>query len=324
MNWFSKLFGRKPNHGDRRKTTASRTSLGANRPHPASAAHARVADKSVSMSARAKAQELGILPPGGVAAALHLEQKPEATIYVSGVITCVCAKSLPIEIDSTPGWAGGGPAVACPDCGTRIATMAKISGDTVVVAASVEAVKLQYRSSKISMALTGVVKKQIDAKRQEERQSGAPWTDGLRKSDHKQIISAFQKYELNKPHPDFAGLQATISALAPIWQHVVWLDLGVRLGNEKRTNEAIVCLAQATRQYLRVESNNRSAAWLSLAKIIGIDRVFEDAAVLSNRPTSKEILDYMKQVATEIEAKMGTPWEPKAGEVSSLLLSRKQ
>jgi DNA-directed RNA polymerase subunit RPC12/RpoP len=154
MSWFRKLFGRGGKHDSE--------SIPKNKPtSSASKAHAKVAYKSVSVSeARAKADELGILAPGAIAAALHLEQRPESTIYVQGVITCVCDKSLPLEVRMDPGWSGGAPTVTCPDCGTRIAIMEHVSDTTALITASIEAVKRQYQSSKITLILTGFTEKQ--------------------------------------------------------------------------------------------------------------------------------------------------------------------
>jgi hypothetical protein len=202
--------------------------------------------------------------------------------------------------------------------------MGAISGETAVVTASLEAVRRQYQSSSIAIRLTGGTKSRIDDKKQEQ-QTVTIWTDGINKSDHKQLISAFKKYELVKTCPDYCGLQTTMSDLAPIWQHVIWLDLGVQLQNGKRTGEAIVCYAQGVKRFLEVESDNNSAAWSSLAELIGVDKIYPDAvAHFTYKKASKEVLDYMLDIVAEIEAKMGTPWGLKDGDASSLVLTKRR
>jgi hypothetical protein len=135
----------------------------------------------------------------------------------------------------------------------------------------------------------------------DKRVTSALWTDGIDKRDHKQIISAFREFELPQPSPDFSSLQSAISSFEPIWQHVVWLDIGVVLKGKKRLDDAIRCFAQGTRQYLRVESDDRSAAWLDLSELTGCS---------DKAPPRNFTKDDMMNVVIDVEKRFGTPWEP--------------
>ena len=167
MNWFSKLLGREEKYLDLQKpqippvtSVAPAASAPAEKLSTSTEFKEPVASTAVSTSeARAMADKLGLLKHGAAAAALHLGQKPSGTIYVCGVITCVCSRSLPLTVSMTPGWSGGGPSVSCPDCGARIAIMEEISDDTAVIVASIEAVKREYQPAKISLIITGFPEK---------------------------------------------------------------------------------------------------------------------------------------------------------------------
>ncbi len=128
-----------------------------------SKAHASPACKCLnSIEAHAKAVDIGMIgdTSGAAVAALELDHKPATTIYVQGEITCVCKKSLPLEVRMDPGWSGGAPSVTCPECRTRMSIIEQVSDQTALIVASIEAVQKQYQSLSIALTLTGCVKKQ--------------------------------------------------------------------------------------------------------------------------------------------------------------------
>lgn len=214
MNWFRKLFVREAKYRDTEKTTISpaisvtpTATASAEKLFAPTKVKEPVTSATISMSeACAKADELGILAPGAVAAALNLDQMPESTIYVHGVITCVCKNSLSIEVGMTPGWSGGGPRISCPDCGTRIAIMETISDKIAVVAASIEAVSNQYRSSGILIQLSGI-SMTSDSKKKVDIDETPPWIDSIEANTPERIGYCFVRNELNKEEPDFHSFQ---------------------------------------------------------------------------------------------------------------------
>ena len=271
MNWFQKLFGLDTKHENQNKlkksdvtTTAEKLNVPAN---------IKQSDKSSSVSiseARAKAEELGILSPRAVAAALNLEHISKDTIYVHGVITCVCLKSLPVEVDITPGWAGGGKPVSCPNCGTRIAIMNGISDRTAIVVAVVEAVKQQYQSSKISLILTKYSDKQKEdeVKPQNNNKSDSiencDWCSMTDMRDQNSLLSAFKNTQFNNAKPDWRGLEQLSSKLKEGWmRHVLWLNIGVECKSKKRWIEAARCFTISLWEYYQYSdwSDGRSASW---------------------------------------------------------------
>ena len=226
---------------------------------------------SVSISeARAKAEELGMLSSLAVAAALNLEHSPKGTIYTNGVITCVCSKSLPLEVDITPGWSGGGRSVSCPDCGARISVMAGISDSTAVVVAAIEAVRRQYLSSKISLILTGYTEKQKEDVRRppDSTETNSEvicnWCPTTDLHNHDLLLKAFMKTQYNSSKPDWTGLEHLSSSLPEGWmRHVIWLNAGAQCKSDKRWMEAARCYTLSLWEYYQYTdwSDIRSASW---------------------------------------------------------------
>jgi len=193
-----------------------------------------VAYKSVSTTeAHAKAVEIGMIgtDSGAAVGALNFEQKPESVIYVHGVITCVCNKSLPLEVRMDPGWFGGSPTATCPDCGTRIAILDQISGKTAIIVASIEAVKRQYQSLNISLNLVGFSEKQdaqpaADQSNKMSQQipegnrsvSKPAWLDQRSIIKPQSIAYDFAKAELGKEKPDFKSFQKVLNRFSEGWE----------------------------------------------------------------------------------------------------------
>ena len=278
MNWFRKLFGQEAKSHDKEEAktppatpVAPTATASVGKVSSPTKVKEPVANTSVSMSeARAMANKLGLLSPGAVAAALHLGQKPTSTIYVNGTITCVCAKSLPLTVGMTPGWSGGGPGVSCPDCGARIAIMEKLSDNTAVVVASIEAVKRQYQSSNISLILAGFSEKQKEdevkpASLKETATTGiCDWCSASDLSKHDSLLRAFMQTQFDSAKPDWIGLERMSSRLPEGWmRHVVWLNMGCSCQGKKRWREAARCFTLSLCEYYKYTDwlDCRSGSW---------------------------------------------------------------
>jgi len=286
-----------------------RESMPNNRPaRSASKAAASATSTSASGSeARKMADALGMLSPGAVAAALDLGQKPTCTITVRGVITCVCMNSLPIDVEMTPGWSGGGPGVSCPDCGTRISIIGGFSDKTAIVVASIERTTRRYQSSAVSLILTGFSAEDKNADVEsgpiEDEPSkptssvsvpqtpegaaslaGANPADGMcdwispsDARDHKSLQRAFMDKQFNSSYPAWSGLERLVAGLPEGWmRHVVWLNMGANCMSKKRWQEAARCYTLSLLEYYKYTdwSDGCSGAW-SVAELAGIPELWE-------------------------------------------------
>lgn len=101
------------------------------------------------------ASSFGMLRPGGVAAALFLEQMPEKPFVVYGFITCACNNLLSISLSVIPGLHTE-HAITCPNCDTKISGSKGAMENFVIVTAGIDVVSPLYRFSKISIMLDRV------------------------------------------------------------------------------------------------------------------------------------------------------------------------
>jgi len=101
------------------------------------------------------ASSFGMLRPGGVAAALYIEQMPTKPFVVYGLITCVCTDLLPISLSVVPGLHTE-HAITCLNCNTKISGSKGAMENFVIVTAGIDEVSRQYKFSKISIMLDRV------------------------------------------------------------------------------------------------------------------------------------------------------------------------
>ena len=101
------------------------------------------------------AAHFGMLRPGGVAAALYIEQIPTKPFVVYGFITCVCTDLLPISLSVVPGLHTE-HAITCLNCNTKISGSKGVMENYVIVTAGIDEVSAEYKLSKISIMLNRV------------------------------------------------------------------------------------------------------------------------------------------------------------------------
>lgn len=101
------------------------------------------------------ASSFGMLRPGGVAAALYMEQMTTKPFVVYGFITCCCTKLLPISLSVVPGLHTE-YAITCLNCNTKISGSKGAMENFVIVTAGIDEVSQQYKFSKISIMLDKV------------------------------------------------------------------------------------------------------------------------------------------------------------------------
>ena len=101
------------------------------------------------------AAHFGMLRPGGVAAALYIEQIPTKPFVVYGFVTCVCTDLLPVSLSVVPGLHTE-HAITCLNCNTKISGSKGVMENYVIVTAGIDEVSPQYKLSKISIMLNKV------------------------------------------------------------------------------------------------------------------------------------------------------------------------
>jgi uncharacterized membrane protein len=101
------------------------------------------------------AAHFGMLRPGGVAAALYIEQMPTKPFVVYGYIACVCTDLLPISLSVVPGLHTE-HAITCLNCKTKISGSKGAVENYVIVTAGIDEVSQLYKHSKISIMLDKV------------------------------------------------------------------------------------------------------------------------------------------------------------------------
>ena len=178
MSWLSKLFGQKekpeveeekpgeeqdkseeePEDSDEetlaKKSTSKRSKQTTKAARPSDVAKSTYIPVPEN-DANLVAAHFGMLCPGGVAAALYIEQMPTKPFVVYGFITCVCTDLLPISLSVVPGL-NTEHAITCLNCNTKISGSKGAMENFVIVTAGIDEVSRQYKFSKISIMLDRV------------------------------------------------------------------------------------------------------------------------------------------------------------------------
>jgi len=178
MSWFSKLLGQKekpeveeeqseveeeqpeveeekPEEEKLAKKSTSKRSKQTTKASPSSDVAKSTYIPVPENDANLVASSFGMLHPGGVAAALFIEQMPTKPFVVYGFITCVCTNLLPISLSVIPGLHTE-HSITCLNCNTKISGSKGAMENFVIVTAGIDEVSQQYKFSKISILLDKV------------------------------------------------------------------------------------------------------------------------------------------------------------------------